>query len=129
MRYQVMGGGYAPVYPADDLRSWRNECEQPAQTQRLGHVLEEWKAQYAGLRWIGFPRAGYPHVWYEEQAGFEVSRILSISTFNHHLRNPLTVFGVAQELQQIFQSHGWPHDFDREGCKKSLIEWGEKRTS
>lgn len=79
MRYQAMGAVYSPAYPADDARSWRNECVQPGQARRLGDVLNEWKAQYTELHWIGFPRCGWPHIWTEEDPGFKVSCVLFLA--------------------------------------------------
>jgi hypothetical protein len=74
-RFQVTGGGYPPEYPADDPRSWRNECEPAA--ERLAVLLAKWRENYENLNWIGFPRAGWPNIWDEEDEGFKVG-VLSL---------------------------------------------------
>src|SRR5450759_2089752 len=64
IRYQVTGGGWEPDYPADDPRSWRNECEPPAEP--ITEFIAKWKKHYENLEWIGFPQAGHPYIWEEE---------------------------------------------------------------
>jgi hypothetical protein len=44
---------YDPVYGPDDPRAWRNECENPGSTARLGDILNVWKNDYLHLRIIG----------------------------------------------------------------------------
>ncbi|KAI1080830.1 hypothetical protein F5B20DRAFT_95990 [Whalleya microplaca] len=95
-RYQVTGGGYPPEYAADDPRSWRNECEPGSEP--LAELLSKWKAKHESLEWIGFTRAGWPHIW--DDGDEELA-----------------------ELQEIIQSHGWPDGFKRDECKRALAEW------
>lgn len=68
-----MGATWDPVYGADDPRRWRNECIEPGEIKLLKDVLDEWKSNHAQLKWIGFPRSGWPHIWTEESEGFDVS--------------------------------------------------------
>lgn len=68
-----MGVTYDTAFPVDDPRSWRNECVNPAEPRLLADILDAWKAEYVSLRWIGFPRSGFPHIWIENDAGFKVS--------------------------------------------------------
>ena len=76
MSYQVTTGGYSPKYAADSPQCWRNECVPPE--RRLGSLLAEWRAEYKSLRWIGFPRAGWPHIWVEKEEGYDVSVCLCL---------------------------------------------------
>jgi len=99
IRYQVTGGGWPPEYPADDARSWRNECELPA--QRLADFLSKWKENYESLTWIGFPLAGWPNIWDEESCIAE----------------------DFKEMQGIMRSYGWPENFKLDECREALTEW------
>jgi hypothetical protein len=37
----------------------------------------------------------------------------------------LTIF---QELRELMLRYGWPDNFDREGCRDAMLEWGEEKT-
>ncbi|KAF2649565.1 hypothetical protein K491DRAFT_668733 [Lophiostoma macrostomum CBS 122681] len=91
-----------PVFQAADPRAWRNECANPGKTERLSNVLDEWKEEYASLRWIRVPGPFGTRIWGEEDGD------------------------QYEELRQLMIRHGWPDDFDREGCKKAMLEWRPK---
>lgn len=70
-----------PVFEADDPRAWRNECANPGSTARLSNILDEWKEEYASLRWIGLAGLSQPRIRTEfDGAQYEVGVLCSFIT-------------------------------------------------
>jgi len=98
-----MGGGYPPEYPADNPRSWRNECEPAA--ERLAVLLAKWRENYENLNWIGFPRAGWPNIWDEEDEGFKVGACLSHGAkFHQSLRGASLIFMIPRGCRTLCEA-------------------------
>jgi hypothetical protein len=54
MRYEALTV-HDPIFEADDPRAWRNECWNAGSTSRLGDILDELRADYTNLYFIGHP--------------------------------------------------------------------------
>jgi hypothetical protein len=120
MRYEV-NWLYDPAYKADDPRAWRNECENPGSTARLSDIINEWKKDYVDLWYIGQPTVyeSRLHVKSSDE-DFKVRSLCSCNTAQ--------ILTICQELRELMLRYGWPDNFDREGCKDAILEWGEERT-
>ncbi|KAH7070684.1 hypothetical protein BKA63DRAFT_545167 [Paraphoma chrysanthemicola] len=92
-----------PVYEADDPRAWRNECANPGSMARLSDILNEWKHDYEQLNLIGQTNGNGP--LHEESSG-----------------------DAYKKVRALMLAHGWPNTFDRENCRKAMLEQDQERS-
>ncbi|KAK6209362.1 hypothetical protein LQW54_006350 [Pestalotiopsis sp. IQ-011] len=108
--YCVVGYLYEPTYDGADPRAWRDRmCGD--KTFILADQIKAWRTEYREMRYVGVPDvgdgSGYPSLYFR-------SRDDGPGSYN---------WEETQELQSIYRRHGWPDEYDKEGCRKALKEW------
>ncbi|KAI0379781.1 hypothetical protein F5Y04DRAFT_114391 [Hypomontagnella monticulosa] len=109
-RYCVMKYVYAPTYPKDDPRAWRDRmCDD--ETKPLKDWLDELRKEYSDMMYLGLPNVdsggGYPSLYFRSPGDGPGSY----------------QWKETEELRNIYTENGWPGHYNKEACLRALEEW------
>ncbi|QIW97290.1 hypothetical protein AMS68_002808 [Peltaster fructicola] len=101
-RYMVVDSSHDPDYAQGDPRSWRNECSKRTMPVREYFLMI--RIDIDALLWIPWIHDKAPDVMFPGDSP-----------------------GEAAYLKALYTKHGWlwPDTFDREACRRALIDWDE----